>query len=45
MFLLGAAVGGFATVHLAESSLVIPIALLMSVLWVCCRSRHRPYRS
>jgi uncharacterized membrane protein YoaK (UPF0700 family) len=45
MFLLGAAVGGFATVHLAESSLVIPIALLMSVLWVCCRSRHRPHRS
>lgn len=45
MFLLGAAVGGFATVHLAESSLVIPIALLMSVLWLCCRYRYRPYRS
>lgn len=45
MFLLGAAVGGFATVHLAESCLVIPIGLLMSVLWLCCRYRHRPYRS
>jgi uncharacterized membrane protein YoaK (UPF0700 family) len=45
MFLLGTAAGGFATVHLAESSLVIPIALLMSVLWLCCRYRHRPYRN
>lgn len=41
MFLLGAAVGGFTTVHLAESSLVIPIALLMSVLWLCCRPSCR----
>jgi uncharacterized membrane protein YoaK (UPF0700 family) len=41
MFLLGAAVGGFATVHLAERSLVIPIALLMSVLWLCCRPSCR----
>jgi uncharacterized membrane protein YoaK (UPF0700 family) len=39
MFLLGAAVGGFTTAHLAGSSLVLPIALLMSALWLCCRDR------
>jgi uncharacterized membrane protein YoaK (UPF0700 family) len=45
MFLLGAAVGGLATVHLAECSLVMPIAMLVSVSWLCRRHRHRPYRS
>jgi uncharacterized membrane protein YoaK (UPF0700 family) len=41
MFLLGAAAGGFMTVHLAASSLVMPIGLLMSALWLGCRHRNR----
>jgi uncharacterized membrane protein YoaK (UPF0700 family) len=39
MFLLGAAAGGYATMHLAESGLVLPIALLLSALWLCTRDR------
>ena len=41
MFLLGAVTGGFVTVHLAASSLVVPLGLLTSVLWLCCRHRIR----
>jgi uncharacterized membrane protein YoaK (UPF0700 family) len=40
MFLLGAAAGGYATTHLAEDSLVLPIGLLASALWFCTRDRH-----
>jgi uncharacterized membrane protein YoaK (UPF0700 family) len=45
MFLLGAAAGGFMTVHLAGSSLVMPIGLLMSALGLCCRHRCRRHES
>ena len=45
MFLLGAAVGGFATVHLAESSLAMPIALQISMLGLCWRLRYRSHRN
>jgi uncharacterized membrane protein YoaK (UPF0700 family) len=45
MFLLGAAAGGFVTVHLAGSSLVMPIGLLMSALWLCCRYRYHRYHN
>jgi uncharacterized membrane protein YoaK (UPF0700 family) len=45
MFLLGAAAGGFLTVHLAGSSLVLPIGLLMSALWLCCWYRYRRYQT
>jgi len=41
MFLLGAVAGGFLTVHLAANSLVVPLGLLTSVLWLCCRHRLR----
>jgi uncharacterized membrane protein YoaK (UPF0700 family) len=41
MFLLGAAVGGFVTTRLGPSGLVVPIGLLTSVLWLCCRYRGR----
>jgi len=27
--------------HLAASSLVVPLGLLTSVLWLCCRHRIR----
>jgi uncharacterized membrane protein YoaK (UPF0700 family) len=41
MFLAGAAAGGFLTVHLAGNSLVMPIGLQVSALWLCCRYRYR----
>jgi uncharacterized membrane protein YoaK (UPF0700 family) len=41
MFLLGAAAGGFAATRLGASSLVAPIGLLVSALWLCCRNRYR----
>ena len=40
MFLLGAAVGGLLTAHLAASSLVMPIGLQVSALWLCRRPRY-----
>ena len=43
MFLLGAAAGGFAATRLGASSLVVPIGLVTSVLWICCRQRNRRY--
>jgi uncharacterized membrane protein YoaK (UPF0700 family) len=43
MFLVGTAIGGFTTVHLAANSLVIPIGLLACALWLCCRHRYRRY--
>jgi uncharacterized membrane protein YoaK (UPF0700 family) len=39
MFLLGAISGGLVTVHFAAASLVVPLALLASALWLCCRHR------
>jgi uncharacterized membrane protein YoaK (UPF0700 family) len=45
MFLLGAAAGGFMTVHLAGNSLVMPIGLLMSALWLCGRYRCRHHET
>jgi len=41
MFLLGAVAGGFVTIHLAAASLVVPLGLLTSALWLCCRLRVR----
>ncbi len=41
MFLLGAVAGGFTTVRFAAGSLVVPLALLTSALWLCCRHRIR----
>jgi uncharacterized membrane protein YoaK (UPF0700 family) len=41
MFLLGAIAGGFVTVRLATGSLVVPLGLLMSALWLCGRHRLR----
>ena len=41
MFLLGAVAGGFVTARLAAGSLVVPLGLLASVLWLCCRHRLR----
>jgi uncharacterized membrane protein YoaK (UPF0700 family) len=43
MFLLGAAAGGFAATRLGASSLVVPIGLLVSALWLCCRHHYRRY--
>jgi uncharacterized membrane protein YoaK (UPF0700 family) len=45
MFLLGTAAVGFVTVSLSASSLVVPIGLLMSALWLCCRYRYRRYQT
>ncbi len=39
MFLLGAAAGGFMTVHLAAKSLIAPILVLTLALGLCC-ARH-----
>lgn len=41
MFLLGAIAGGFVTVRLGASSLIVPLGLLVSALWLCCRQRLR----
>lgn len=40
VFLLGAAAGGFVTVHLAAKGLIAPILVLTLALGVCCRSRN-----
>jgi uncharacterized membrane protein YoaK (UPF0700 family) len=40
MFLFGAVAGAFVTAHLAANSLVVPLGLLMSTLWFCCRYRY-----
>ena len=41
MFLLGAALGGLVTIRLGASGLAVPIGLLASALWLCCRYRSR----
>ena len=41
MFLLGAALGGLVTTRLGASGLAVPIGLLASALWLCCRHRDR----
>jgi uncharacterized membrane protein YoaK (UPF0700 family) len=41
MFLLGAIAGGFVTVRLGASSLIVPLGLLVLALWLCCRQRLR----
>ncbi|MBR1119914.1 DUF1275 domain-containing protein [Bradyrhizobium lablabi] len=41
MFLLGAVTGGFTTVRLGASSLIVPLALLVTALWLCGRPRLR----
>lgn len=41
MFLLGAVAGGFVTARLGAIGLVVPLALLASALWFCCRARLR----
>lgn len=41
MFLLGAVAGGFVTARLGAIALVVPLAMLGSALWLCCRSRLR----
>jgi uncharacterized membrane protein YoaK (UPF0700 family) len=41
MFLLGAAIGGLATMRLGAGGLAVPIGLLVSALWLCCRYRGR----
>jgi uncharacterized membrane protein YoaK (UPF0700 family) len=40
MFLFGAVAGAFVTVRLAANSLALPLVLLMSALWFCCRHRY-----
>jgi uncharacterized membrane protein YoaK (UPF0700 family) len=45
MFVLGTAAGGFVTVSLSASSLIVPIGLSMSALWLCCRYRYRRYQT
>jgi hypothetical protein len=39
-FMLGAAIGGFATIHLAENGLSLPIGMLVLALWLSCRDRY-----
>jgi uncharacterized membrane protein YoaK (UPF0700 family) len=41
MFLLGAAIGGLVTMRLGAGGLAVPIGLLASALWLCCRYRGR----
>lgn len=41
MFLLGAVAGGFVTPRLGAISLVVPLGLLTTALWLCCRHRFR----
>jgi uncharacterized membrane protein YoaK (UPF0700 family) len=41
MFLLGAAIGGWVTMRLGTGGLAVPIGLLASALWLCCRGRGR----
>ncbi|MBR0736057.1 DUF1275 domain-containing protein [Bradyrhizobium liaoningense] len=44
MFLVGAAVGGYATKWMGAWSLALPIASSVCVLWLCRRHRHDPHR-
>lgn len=42
MFLLGAVAGGFVTLRLAAASLIVPLGLLATALWLC--GWHRLWR-